>query len=368
MLPTPAKADPSDSPKEESPFRCVHSVGFPHLLQQLGVTVLVTSYQAGKLMAVRNLEGRINTLLRSFPGPMGLAIDGQRRLALGTRTQLWFLQNAPDIAPRLEPPGRHDACYLPRQSHVTGNIRGHDIGWAGSELWLVNTLFSCLCTLDANYSFVPRWRPPFVTALAADDRCHLNGLAIADGRPRYVTALGEGDTRESWRANKAAGGCLIDVANNAVIARGLSMPHSPRLSAGRLWLLDSGTGQLQIVDVSNGQRQPVAAVPGFTRGLDFFGPYAFVGLSRIRETSTFGGLPIAERIQELRCGVWVIDIRTGQTVEFLQFEAGIEEIFAVQVLPGIRYPEIVGFQEETIQGVFIVPPDNGMSNSSLGKN
>ena len=91
--------------------------------------------------------------------------------------------HAPDIAPRVEPAGQHDACYLPRSCHVTGNIGVHELAWAGDELWVVNTRFSCLCTLDPDYSFVPRWRPPFVSALAAEDRCHLNGLAVADGGP-----------------------------------------------------------------------------------------------------------------------------------------------------------------------------------------
>lgn len=175
MYPTPPEGDP---PKEDSPFRCVHSLGFPHLLEQLGISLLVTSYQAGKLMAVRSLEGRINTLLRSFPGPMGLAVEGLRRVALGTRNQVWFFQNATDIAPRLEPPAR---CLL---SAATG-VRHRQYSrprdrLASSELWLVNTLFSCLCTLEPNYSFVPRWRPPFISGLAGEDRCHAGPLG-ADG-------------------------------------------------------------------------------------------------------------------------------------------------------------------------------------------
>jgi uncharacterized protein (TIGR03032 family) len=168
---------------------------------------------------------------------------------------------------RVEPAGRHDACYLPRSCHVTGDIGVHEMAWAGDELWAVNTRFSCLCTLHPDYSFVPRWRPPFVTALAAEDRCHLNGLAIVDGRPRYVTALGETDTAGGWRADKARGGCLLDVPTGEIVARGLSMPHSPRWHDGRLWLLESGTGQLVVVDPSNGRRSSIAELPGFARGL-----------------------------------------------------------------------------------------------------
>src|SRR5947207_9982868 len=147
------------------------------------------------------------------------------------------------------------------------------------------TRFSCLCTLDPDYSFVPRWQPPFISALAAEDRCHLNGLAMVDGRPRYVTALGESDTARGWRANKPRGGCLIDVDSGAVLSRGLSMPHSPRWHDGRLWVLESGTGQLLLIDGATGRRQRIAEVPGFGRGLAMAGPYAFIGLSKIRKTS-----------------------------------------------------------------------------------
>jgi uncharacterized protein (TIGR03032 family) len=168
-------------------FRYTQTDNFALLLRQLNVSLLVTTYQANKLLVVRTAQGGLSTLVRTFDRPMGLAVDA-RRMALGTREQIWFLRNAPDIAPRVEPVGVHDACYLPRSSHVTGDIGVHEMAWGGNvgrignpshELWVVNTRFSCLCTLDPDYSFVPRWRPPFITALAAEDRCHLNGLAMA---------------------------------------------------------------------------------------------------------------------------------------------------------------------------------------------
>lgn len=351
-IPTPAVP----VPEADSPFRSVNSLGLPHLLEQNGISLLVSTYQAGKLMAVRGRRGRIATLLRTFERPMGLAVHSGRELALATRSQVWFFRNAPDIAAQIPPAGTHDACFLPRQSFVTGDIRAHDIAYAGDELWIVNTHFSCLCTLQPDYSFVPRWRPPFVTALTADDRCHLNGLMVVEGQPKYATALGETNTAEGWRPQKASGGILMDIPSGQVIARGLSMPHSPRVHAGRLWVLESGTGQLQTVDGASGKRDLVAELPGYARGLAFFGHYAFVGLSKIRETNMFGGLPIAARVPDLRCGIWVIDLRSGQIAEVMQFEAGVEEIFAVEVLESCRFPEILGFREDTIQGAFVVPP------------
>jgi uncharacterized protein (TIGR03032 family) len=220
----------------------------------------------------------------------------------------------------------------------------------------VSTRFSCLCTLHPDYSFVPRWQPPFITTLAAEDRCHLNGLALVGGHAKYVTTLGETDTAGGWRANKSQGGCVIEVSSGEVISRGLSMPHSPRWHDGRLWLLESGTGLLAFVDPTTGRRQNIAELPGFTRGLAISGPYAFVGLSKIRPTSAMDGVPLAERREDLKCGVAAVDLHSGQVIAFLEFQTAVEEIFDVQLLPGLRFPEMIGFQQETIQHTFVVPP------------
>jgi uncharacterized protein (TIGR03032 family) len=336
-------------------FHYTQTESFVALLQELGATLLVSTYQANKLLAVRASGNGISTLVRTFDKPMGLAVDA-RRLAIGTRKEVWFLRNAPDIAPRVEPAGMHDACFVPRWSHVTGDIGIHELAWADEELWAVNTRFSCLCTLHADYSFVPRWRPPFISVVAAEDRCHLNGLAIVDCRPKYVTALGETDTANGWRANKPQGGCLMEVSSGEIISRGLSMPHSPRWHDGRLWLLESGTGQLVLVDGATGRRQRIAELPGFARGLALSGPYAFVGLSKIRKTSAMDGVPLAERREQLKCGVAVVNLRSGQVIAFLEFQTAVEEIFDVQLLPGLRFPDVIGFQQETIQHTFVVPP------------
>jgi uncharacterized protein (TIGR03032 family) len=350
----PGAAETPPAPVE---FHYAQSEGFVAVLHQLRASLLVSTYQANKLLAVRADGNGLSTLVRTFDRPMGLTVDGDR-LALGTRNSIWFFRNAPDIASRVEPAGRHDACFLPRSCHVTGDIGVHEMAWVGDDLWIVNTRFSCLCTLDADYSFVPRWRPPFVTTLAAEDRCHLNGLALVEGRPKYVTALGESDTAGGWRANKPHGGCLMDVSSGEVMVRGLSMPHSPRWYDGRLWLLESGTGRLLLVDLAAARGQAVAELPGFTRGLAFAGPYAFIGLSKIRETSAMDGVPLAQRRHALKCGVGVVDLRTGQVIALLEFQTAVEEIFDVRLLAGLVFPEIVGFQKEAVQHTFIVPVEN----------
>jgi uncharacterized protein (TIGR03032 family) len=271
MAPSAAIDDPAldpDRPKTEvpTPLRAVHTPNFPALLRQLGASLLVTTYQAGKLVMVRDEGDHLNTHFRVFQAPMGMALDGDR-LAIGTTIQVWEYVNVPAVASKLDPPGRHDGCFLPRSCHVTGNIQIHEMAWgAGGLLCVVNTRFSCLSTLDRSASFAPRRRPPFVSALDPTDRCHLNGLAMVEGRPRYVTALGETDLPAGWRANKARGGIVMDVASGEVISRGLSMPHSPRWYGGRLWVCESGAGTFGYVDLSTGKYAALADVPAARRG------------------------------------------------------------------------------------------------------
>lgn len=345
----------TDTPPETSSehLRSVHTRSFAQLLHGLGVSLLVSTYQAGKLVVLREKDGLVNTHFRMFDRPMGVAADGGR-FAVGTAAGVTEYRNMRAVAQRLDPPGVHDAVFLPRLMHVTGNIDIHELAYAGDELWFVNTLFSCLCTLDGQNSFVPRWRPPFVSGYAAEDRCHLNGLEIVEGHPRYVTALGVSDKHGGWRDNKASGGVLMEVPSGEVICRGLSMPHSPRWHDGELWLLESGNGSLSRVDPLNGTLTTVATLPGFTRGLAFCGPYAFIGLSQVRESAVFSGIKVTEH-EERNSGVWVVDVRSGTTVAFLRFEAAVHEVFAVALLPGIRFPEVLENDHQLIKSSYALP-------------
>lgn len=339
----------------DTALRSVHTPNFPRILTQLNASLVVSTYQASKLVFVRAEPDRLNTHFRALPKPMGVAVAGPR-LAVGTASEIWEFHDKPAATQRLEPAGKHDACYLPRVGHVTGNLMAHEMAWVGDELWFVNTRFSCLSTRSNDHSFTVKWRPPFVSALAPEDRCHLNGLGLRDGRVRYVTALGETDTAKGWRVNKRDGGILLDVMTNEILLRGLSMPHSPRWHLGRLWLLESGTGGVGYVDLQAGRYQQIASLPGFTRGMDFAGPLAFVGLSQVRETAMFSGIPIVERpLEERACGVWVVDLRNGQTVAVLRFEDAVQEIFAVQVLPGRRFPELIPRESEMAKQSILVP-------------
>ncbi|HUP62579.1 MAG TPA: TIGR03032 family protein [Thermoanaerobaculia bacterium] len=337
-------------------FRSVHTSTLPEILKNVRASLAVSTYQSGRVVFVRRDGEVANTHFLPFESPMGIA-QGVNRLAIGTAASVVDFR-------------QHDARLLPRNEHVTGDIRVHEIAFDGEgTLWMVNTRFSALCTLDEQHSFVPRWTPPFIADLAPEDRCHLNGLAMIAGRPRLVTVLGETNTPGGWRANKATGGALIDVDSGKTIVRGLSMPHSPRWYAGKIWLLESGKGTLICVDTNAGRVETVAQLPGFTRGLAFAEHYAFIGLSQVRE-SVFDGIPLAKRIrlEERSCGVWAVDIRNGNIVAFLRFEDAVQEIFDVQVLHGMEFPELLDARSELVRAHYEMPGNvaTGFSRSSAG--
>jgi uncharacterized protein (TIGR03032 family) len=335
---------PTEPTRPQREIRYEHSPGFIQTLERLNTSLLVSTYQAGKLVVVGVDAGELVLAFRNFEQAMGIAVS-PRQIAVGTAGSVWVMRRTSGIAPSIEPAGRYDACFITRRAHVTGEIDGHEMAWGGAdgqELWMVNTLFSCLCTVDEDHSFLPRWRPRFISSLASEDRCHLNGMAFVDGQPKFVTAMSETDTKAGWRPTKATSGVIIEVESNQVVRRGLAMPHAPRWHQGQLWALDSGRGQLIVVDPIRGTHETVAEMPGYTRGMAMAGDLAFIGLSKIRETSTFGGLPLEERRSQLKCGVGIVHLPTGRHVAHLEFCTGVEEIFDVQLMPGIRCPAVVG--------------------------
>jgi uncharacterized protein (TIGR03032 family) len=332
----------NDAAPPRREFRFGHTSNWAPILNDLGASLLISSYHTGELVVLGASLQALEASFHHFQRVMGIAIQ-QNQIAVGTQTAVWLLGADRDLASRIQPSGRYDGCFLARTARFTGEIQSHELAWSGDELWVVNTRFSCLCTLDEQHSFVPRWRPKFISAVAPEDRCHLNGLAMAFGRPKFVTALAETDGKEGWRPSKATSGCLIDVESQETVIRGLAMPHSPRVHAGKVWVLDSGRGRLVLADLARGRVDTVAELPGYTRGLALLGPLAFVGLSKIRETnSDIGGVPIAEHREALKCGIAIVDLISGRQVALLEFHSGIEEVFDVQVLPGVRFPLIAG--------------------------
>lgn len=337
------------------------SPGVASLLAHLRTTLLVSTYEAGALVVVRAVGSTLHVRMLRVDRAMGVAWAGSR-LAVGTRHRIVEMVNMPVLGPHVargpnEP--QPDACFVPLNTHVTGEVDMHEMAWGGDDLWFVNTRFSCLCTRDPLTSFTPRWRPPFVSKLAPEDRCHLNGLAMDGTRPAFVTGFATTDTAEGWRAQRTTGGFVMDVASGEVVAGGLSMPHSPRLHNGELWVAESGRGTLGRVDRASGTVVPVSVFDGFTRGVDFVGNFGFVGLSQVRESKSFGGTPLAERVTVDRrfCGVQIVDLASGRALGSLQFESGVGEIFSVQALPGVTFPAFVEDADPLVGASFVLPPD-----------
>ncbi len=322
------------------PLRSAHSQSFPKLLDRAGISLLVSTRDAGRVCVIRSRGNALNTHFMKFDSPRSIAAT-KDRIAIGSGSEVWELQNSPAVLPLLARDGVHDACYLTRHRHLTGDLDTHEMAWCGDELWLVNTRFSCLSTLDGRHSFVPRWRPSFTGEFGPEDQCHLNGLGVREGRPRYVTALGESSEPGAWRRNKATGGVLIDIESNHVLARGLCMPHSPRWHAGQLWVLESGKGALTRVDPDTGECVQVARFPGFTRGLTFFGHLAFVGVSQVREGEVPIGVPVSDSSDARMSGICVVNVETGKLVALLRFNEAIREVSSLEMLDNVRFPELM---------------------------
>jgi uncharacterized protein (TIGR03032 family) len=320
------------------------------------VSLAFTTYQTGKLFLLGHTpQGGLTVSERTFNRAMGLWADGQT-LWLSTLYQLWRFEN-------LLKPGElyqgHDRLYVPKVANTTGDLDIHDIAidQDGRPVF-VATKFGCIATLSLRSSFTPLWRPAFLSKLAAEDRCHLNGLALADGHPRFVTAVSQSDVVDGWRDRRSDGGVVLEVPSSRVLASGLSMPHSPRLYRGRLWLHNSGAGQFGSVDPGGGPFEPLTFCPGYLRGLAFVGDYAVVGLSQPRHDKTFGGLALdielAKRDADARCGLLIIDLRSGDVAHWVRVEGMVRELYDVAVLPGGLRPMALGFKSDEIQRIIAI--------------
>jgi uncharacterized protein (TIGR03032 family) len=348
--------DQDDAPE---PFSLTASPEFAAWLAETNGSLALTTYQGGKFFLIGTQpDGKLSLFDRSFTSCMGVAVSADgRSLALATKYQVQRFDN---VLPRGQTtPDGYDALYAPHAAWVTGDLDMHDMGWgADGRPVFVNTLFACIATVADGHSFQTVWKPPFISALAAEDRCHLNGLAMEDGKPRYATAVSRTDTAHGWRDHRVDGGVVIDIATSEIVVEGLSMPHSPRLHDGKLWLLNSGRGEFGFVDLVARRFEPVAFCPGYARGLAFAGDHAVIGLSLPRQNQAFSGLPLdaalSERGMEPRCGLAVVSPATGTIDHWMRLEGPIRELYDVAALPGCCRPSAIGFKSEEVQHIISV--------------
>ncbi|MCZ6522007.1 MAG: TIGR03032 family protein [Bacteroidetes bacterium] len=340
------------------PFSCTYSPNIPELLQQLNCTLAITTYQAGKVifLSASGPEDLVQ-LPRNFSKPMGLALKNHQ-MAIATKDEIVILANSPGLAPKYpKQPKTYDGLYIPRANYYCGEVDIHDMSWGDEGLWAVNTRFSCIALINDEYSFTPKWQPNFISKLAPEDRCHLNGMAMENGAPKYVTALGNTDTLEGWRDNKIEGGILMDIPSKEIIVQGLGMPHTPRLYDEKLYALLSATGELICVDVEKGNYEVVNRFDGFVRGMAKLDDYLFIGLSKLRpKSSAFRDLPIAKR--SIYCGIVVIYLPKGSLVGYIKYENSVEELYDVQIIPEFRRPGLLSPMKGEHKYALTLPNDD----------
>jgi len=328
---------------------------FSGWLAEMDAALAFSTYQAGKFFLIGvNPDQKLSIFERTIERPMALCVEGNE-LYISSLYQLW---NFRDVTGGAQYDG-YDRLYAPRKCWVTGDLDIHDIKVdRDGHLIFVNTLFSCLATPSSTDSFSPIWTPPFITKLAAEDRCHMNGLAMRDGRPAFVTAVAKSDVADGWRDHRRDGGIIIDVVSGEIVAQGLSMPHAPRWRDGQVWFLNAGSGELGYIDPQDGRFVAVTFCPGFLRGLHFIGDYAIATMSLPRGNRTFEGLPLEEKMKAAgaapRCGIAVIDLKSGDMVHWLRIEGVVTELFDAVLIPGVKRPAAIGFRSDEIRRVLSV--------------
>lgn len=323
------------------PFSCSYNPQLPELLNKLNCTLVISTYQASKVIFISAVDDeRLVQLPRNFVGAMGIAMKDDK-MAIATKDEVVVLKNSPKLAPTYpRKPATYDALFMPRATYYTGHVDVHDLHFGQQGLYAVNTSFSCLCLINDEYSFEPIWKPGFITEYASEDRCHLNGLAMENDMPKYISGLGRSNVAQGWRENIVAGGFVMDIATGELVMDRVPMPHSPRLYDGKLFMLLSATGELVQADVNTGKYTVITRFKGFARGMAKHGDYLFVALSKLRQnSSTFRHLPIALDAKE--AGIVVVHLPTGATVGQITYQASVDEIYDLQVIPNSIRPGIL---------------------------
>lgn len=337
------------------PFAMSYSPQFPELLMRLNASLAVSTFQAGKLIFISPKdENTLVQLPRNFQKPMGFSFDqSYTRMALACKDEIVVFRSSEELAQHYpKNQGTYDALYMPRITYHSGNLDLHDLHFGESgKLFGVNTLFSCIVTFDDDYTFTPYWMPPQITALASEDRCHLNGMAMQNGRPRYATAFNQGDSAHSWRINLLETGVIMDVENNITLATGLSMPHSPKIYNNELYVLQSATGMLSHIDQQTGKVRNVVKLGGFLRGMTLCGEYLFVSRSKLRKNaSAFAMLQIPEA--ENNCAIIAVHLPTASIAGMLTYKTSVDEMYDIHALPGYLRPNILNtFTEDYKAGL-----------------
>jgi len=331
------------SPQELAPFSCSYTANVPELLMKLNCSLVISTYQAGKVifLSPKNEEHLIQ-LPRTFNKPMGISfLENSNKMILACKDEVILFADSPELAVSYpKKSNTYDALFIPRATYHSGPLDIHDLSWGEKGIYAVNTLFSCIVNIDSNYNFTPVWIPPFIKDLKAEDQCHLNGLVMLNHKPKYATAFNQGNSFQSWRDRVTTDGVLMDIESNEIISANLKMPHSPRLFNGQLYLLFSATGEVVKINPLNGLYEVITRLSGFVRGMAYYKDFLFIGLSKLRQnSSTFAKLEIAKNA--LHAGIAIVHLPTGSLYGEIKYHSSVDEIYDVQVLPDKIRPNIL---------------------------
>lgn len=334
-----------------------YSKSFPKILHKLKSTLLYSTYQAGKVIMISSANGETLTkYAKNFKRPMGIAVSqDSKQLAIASKSEIGIFSSNPVLAASY--PGqteKYSHLYIPQSKFNTGIVDTHEIVWSEDELLITNTLFSSISKMSHRYHFDLFWKPDFISELAPEDKCHLNGVALMNGKPRYATMFAKTDEAKGWRKLPYDSGMLMDIETGEVLLSDLALPHSPVVHEGMIYFLLSGTGDVMCYDIEKKESKRLTNFNTFVRGMEVVGDLIFLGLSKIREGSQFfSKLPISAK--DSYCGIRVIDRLTGKELGGLTYTERIEEIFAVKIAKGVTSPAILTERDELYDKCISVP-------------
>ncbi len=379
------KKDKALAQEEEFDFSSTYTDNFPKILKALNISLAITSYQSARLILIRSEGESIDTRFKAFSRPMGIYAD-ESRITLGTFNQVVEFKRSDTLLEKIKTGAldntgnfsrkvlekdkeqmeelrkqreeeindvkQSDSLYLHRAALTTGMINIHDIAWGDEGLWVVNSTFSCLSTLSPDSSFIARWKPKFISELLPEDRCHLNGMAMLNGRPKYVTTFNMEDSRDSWSEGRIDYGTLIDIDTDEILIEGMIMPHSPKVYKGEVYVCESGLGVVWKYSPITKEKTEVVKLQGFTRGLFFYGGVMFVGLSQVRASEIKNPTPLSKEYDETYAGVWMINLEDNTEIGHIKFDGDVDQIYDIAIIPNSTMPELLNVSSSLTRHLF----------------
>jgi uncharacterized protein (TIGR03032 family) len=213
-----------------------------------------------------------------------------------------------------------------------GSLYIHDLALLGSDLYANAVGQNAVARLKPDGSFERRWWPKCIDHGGAPafscNYIQLNSIAAGkDLRSSFFSASSSRiGRRRPGHLNYPVDrrGVIFSGRTREPMCTGLTRPHSARLRRGRVWVANSGYGELGYV--SDGRLEVVSRLPGWTRGLCMVKNVAFVATSRIipRYASYAPGLDVSKS----RCAVHAVSCENGAILASAEWPAG-NQIFAI---------------------------------------